>query len=185
MKRQFYIGIVASILCLSQLSNIDLVQAQLSCQNVADGCLKINTDALPIIVNVSDIDSQNTVQKVGEGSLPNPTPLTGSSFTDPTKQIPKTINHLWQMEVPSISANNFTATYQCINNNFNHSSQPSSSIQSVSIESTEIIVVGTGSTQDKSIIQGGAKFTFDLTNTKASGNYSCDLEINVIENNPT
>lgn len=181
MKRQFYIGIAASILSLSLLSNIDAAQAQLSCQDVADGCLKINTEALAIIVNVSEIDSQNTVQKVGEGSLTNLQPLDGSSFNAPTKQITKTIDHLWQLEVPSINAEDFTATYQCIGGLYNHSTQTSSSIQSVSVEFTKIDVVGTGSTSDKSIIQGGAKFTFDLSNTKASGNHKCDLEIKIIE----
>jgi hypothetical protein len=181
MKRQFYIGIAASILCLSQLSNIDAVQAQLNCQSVADSCLKINTEALQMVVNVSDIDSQTTVQKVGKGSLPNLQPLDGSSFLAPTKQITKTIDHLWQLEVPSSSANNFIATYQCINDIYNHSTQSSSSIQSVKVELTEITVVVPDSAPGKSIIQGGAKFIFDLSNTKAAGNHQCDLQINVID----
>jgi hypothetical protein len=184
MKRQFYIGIAASILCLSQLSNIDTAQAQLNCQNVANGCLKINTQALQMIVNVSEIESQNTVQKVGEGSLPNLQPLTGSSFAPPNTEIIRTTDHLWQLEVEEGSENNFTADYVC--SNFTHPAQNSPSIETVSIQSTGITPVGPSSSNPgKVVIQGAAKFTFDLSNTKASGNYSCDLQINVIENNPT
>lgn len=180
MKRQFYLGIAASILCLSQLTNIDTAQAQLNCQNVTDGCLKINPTALPIIVNISDIDSQNTVQKVGEGNLTTLEPLTGSSFTPPNKQITKTIDHLWQLEVPSGSENNFTANYGC--SNFTHPGQSSPSIETVSIQSTGITPIGPSSLNaGQVVIQGGATFTFDLTNTKASGNHSCNLQISVIE----
>ncbi|MBE9006625.1 hypothetical protein IQ259_16520 [Fortiea sp. LEGE XX443] len=189
MKRQFYLGIAASILCLSQLSNIDTAQAQ-ACQEsqtVADGCLKINTQALQDFMNLNDIVPQELVQQSEVGQL---TGLTGSSLTPSLdkgslltapKEIIRELKDLWQLEVPSTS--NFTANYQC--SNLTHSSQTSSSIQVLNIEPTPITVVGPGSAPDTSIIEGGATFTFDLSNTKASGNHSCNLQINVIENNQT
>jgi len=185
MKRQFYLGIAASILCLSQLSNIDTAQAR-RCEEyetVADGCLKTNTTALQDFMNFNDIVPQNLVQQDQVGQL---TGLTGSSLTPSLnkgslltapKEITRELKDLWQLEVPSTS--NFTATYEC--SNLTHSSQTSSSIQVVDIQPTPITVIGPGSAPDTSIIQGGATFIFDLSNTKASGNHSCSLQISVIE----
>jgi hypothetical protein len=177
MKRQFCIGIAASILCLFQLSNIDKVNAQVGCQNVADGCLKINNNALTILLQ-DIVSSPETVQQTSDANINiQSSSLPTLSGTPPTVEthISRTIKNLWQLEVPSGSENNLVITYQY--GNLSH--QNSSVIQVQSVTPTDISVVGQGSTSDKVIVQGGATFNLILSNIKASGNYSGDLIIKV------
>lgn len=177
MKRQFYIGIAASVFCIFQLSNINKAIADSECKNVADGCLKINNNALTILLQ-DIVTDQATVQQNSDATINiKSSSLQSQPRSQPTVNpyISRTINNLWQLEVPKGTEQHLNVTYEYVN----LSNQSNSVIQVQSIAPTDISVIGTGSTSDKVIVQGGAKFNFNLSSIKASGNYLGNLIIKV------
>lgn len=172
MKRQFCYGTAVSMLCLFQVSHIGIARAE--CANVADGCLKVNSESLQIMFQQIEIVPQGqSVQLVPDG-----TPLGTLPPPPVNTQISRTINDLWQLEVPDGSQNNLTVDYHY--GNLNHSSQGNSVIQLQSIDSIPPTVLGPSSINPgKVVVQGGATFHFNVSNLKASGSYSGNLQITV------
>jgi hypothetical protein len=176
MKRQFCIGIATYILCLFQLGNIGIANAQTQCANVniTNGCLKINNNSLQILLQ-DIVPSQETVQQVSNGNIQGSS-LPTLAGTPPTvnTQISRTINNLWEIEVSEGSQNDVVVQYSY----GTFYGQSNSVIQILSVIPTEPIVTPS-STPGKVIVQGGAIFNFNFSNTKASGNYSGNLNIKI------
>ncbi|HEY9799841.1 MAG TPA: hypothetical protein V6D25_05730 [Leptolyngbyaceae cyanobacterium] len=174
MKRQFCIGTAATMLCLSQLSNIGVAKALPTCTDVSQGCLKINLEALQIPFKDIVPDGQN-VQLVRDGSK-----LGASDLPTISKQINQRIENLWELEVPQSSVGNLDVKYHY--NDLSHSLPNSPAIKLTSIVPIPPFKVRDGSKEGTVVVQGGAIFNFDLSNIKASGNYFGNLQIRVTDN---
>lgn len=172
MKRQFCIGTAATMLCLSQLSNMGIAKAIPTCTDVSQGCLKINLEALQVTFQEIVPDGQS-VQLVPYGS-----PLDSSPPPNINTQISRTIDDLWQLEVPQNSENNLVVNYQY--EDPSNSSGSGSKVRLQNIDKLPIRVIGQSSTNPgKVIVQGGATFNFSLSDIKSSGNYRGNLQITV------
>ncbi len=174
MKQYFFIGTVATLLCLYQLCNIDIAYAN-DCTNVADGCIKINKESLRDIFTfkLSDIVPSNQTLLI----VPNGNPFDASSTPAVNQNIDRTVENLWELEVESGSENDLQVEYEY--EKLTHSSLNTSEIQLENIEEISPTVLRQGSTPDKVVVGGGAIFQFNLSNIKASGRYLGNLVIKV------
>ena len=172
MKRQFCIGTAATMLCLSQLSNMGIAKALPTCTDVSQGCLKINLDALQVTFQEIVPDGQ-TVQLVRDGS-----PLGSSPPPNINTQISRTVEDLWQLEIPQNSTDNVQVDYQY--EDPSNSSRSGAKVKLQNIQKLPIRVIGPSSINPgKVIVQGGATFNFSLSDIKSSGNYRGNLQITV------
>ncbi len=179
MKQQFFIGTAATLLCLYQLSNIDIAYAN-ECTNLADGCLKINKELLRDILTfkVSDILPSNQTRLI----VPSGNSLEASSTPTVNQKVSRRVDNLWELEVERGSENDLEVEYEY--EKLTHSALNTSEIQLESVEKINPTFLRDGSTPDKVVVGGGAVFHFNLSNIKASGKYSGNLVIKVTPSTP-
>ncbi len=166
MKRQFLISTLTSLLCLFQINNGEIVLAQSAPQ-------QDNTELIDIS-STDIIGSSQLIQRVPNGQFPGGSSLDTAPKPTINTEVTKTINNLWKMQVPpGTSENDLTVQYEL--NSLNHPTVSNSKIRVSQIESVNLRVIQDSTT----VITDDVKFTFDLSEIKASGTYSGDLRITV------
>jgi hypothetical protein len=144
---------------------------------IAQTVQQTNNDAIDI--SAADIiGSSPFLQQVPNGQFP----AGGASLDDAPKPtintaIKKTVNHLWEVQIPSsISNSSLTVTYQL--SSLDHPTISDSKIIVSQIQSISGLQTISDDTVNK-IISDNIEFTFDVSNVKASGTYTGNLVVDI------
>ncbi|MEA5573895.1 hypothetical protein [Calothrix sp. UHCC 0171] len=178
MKREYFISIVATLLCLVQIGNIHKVNAApVQCADVEDGCLKINKDALKDLkIKINDIVADGKTKLI----VPDGTPLQSSPIPVINQIITFRVENLWELKIPENNQAGLTVDY--IYDKLQSANVGTSEIQLVAIDG-QTISTRSSSQEGYIIVTGGGTLKFDVSNIKASGNYLGNLQIRVTPGN--
>jgi hypothetical protein len=170
MKQSCLLTTLTTILSFFQVYSGEIAIAQTVQQT--------NNDSINI--SVSDIIGISPfIQQVTGGKFPTG----GTSLDSATKPtinnvITKTINHLWELQIPlPITNSNLQVQYNL--SSLDHSTVSNSKIIVEEIQSMGLTTVSEDTTAGTKIITDDVKFTFDVSNIKASGDYTGNLQVDI------